>query len=106
MYTNMAFVTTNVLFIEVSSSKSHCKANIEYRFICHMLLLLFVFLYLYIGMISLPLEEADLYGVSVKMRISEKVEHFTVSISLPYSLLCWYRLTFKLEGSSCPHSIM
>jgi hypothetical protein len=32
-----------------------------------------------IGMISVSLEDADLYGVSMKMSIDEKVEHFSVS---------------------------
>ena len=31
------------------------------------------------GMLSVSLEDADLYGVSMKMSIDEKVEHFSVS---------------------------
>ena len=32
-----------------------------------------------VGTISLPLEDADLYGVSVKMSIDDKVGNFSVS---------------------------
>ena len=37
---------------------------------------------MFAGMISVSLEEADLYGVSIKMSIDEKVEHFSVSLGL------------------------
>ena len=41
-----------------------------------------ILILLFAGMISVSLEEADLYGVSIKMSIDEKVEHFSVSKGL------------------------